>query len=180
MVTGDFNGDGRVDLACSNGQLLLGQGDGTFEFGTAFTSSEGTSITAGDYNSDGKVDVVTAVDLGYVVHFMGNGDGNFTGQTPQPVGDVQMISASAAGRVANSPAPAAAAAAYSATRFARPSFRGTVLRVARSSADTFPLFFMSTLPVAPWLSSQLPASRACRPGTTRNGTLLAAGTNCSC
>ena len=86
MVAGDFNGDGKVDLACSNGNLLLGQGDGTFQFGIPFTSEDGTSITAGDYNRDGKVDLVNAADLGYIFYFTGDGSGSFTQQPPLAVG----------------------------------------------------------------------------------------------
>ena len=85
MVTGDFNGDGKIDLACSSGQLLLGGGDGTFEFGQPFASEGAFSIDAGDYNNDGKADLVTT-DTASVLYFTGDGGGSFTQQPPLAVG----------------------------------------------------------------------------------------------
>jgi hypothetical protein len=66
---GDFNGDGKPDLAmlsCRAGPdgslgVLLGQGDGTF--GTAFSfpaQAPMSSVAVGDLDGDGKPDVVAA------------------------------------------------------------------------------------------------------------------------
>jgi Bacterial Ig-like domain (group 3)/FG-GAP-like repeat len=100
IITADFNGDGKVDLAVSNFtpsdpsstltsvNILLGNGDGTF------TNAPGSPITVGvdawalaaaDFNQDGKTDL--AVDnYGQIDSFptqtlsilLGNGNGTFT------------------------------------------------------------------------------------------------------
>lgn len=56
-VTGDFNGDGNLDVA-TGGCLFPGNGDGTFQSPVVFQS--GISA-AGDFNGDGKLDLATAV-----------------------------------------------------------------------------------------------------------------------
>jgi len=66
IATGDFDGDGNLDLAVSDGNdncvwVLLGDGAGVF--GTADTYSVGeqpVAIEAVDLNSDGASDLVTA------------------------------------------------------------------------------------------------------------------------
>lgn len=71
MVSGDFNGDGKTDLAFTgwtvnssqqqvwNVTTLLGFGDGTFKAGTLYTlDSEYYNFSAGDMNGDGKTDIV--------------------------------------------------------------------------------------------------------------------------
>ncbi len=89
IVTADFNGDTRLDLAVSNSDsdtvsVLLGNGDGTFQ--AALTSGSGRgpkALLAGDLNRDGKTDLVTVGDLStYPVVselsvLLGNDDGTF-------------------------------------------------------------------------------------------------------
>ena len=67
VTTGDFNGDGRPDIAAVNngsGDVAVLLGDGQGRFGAASGSpfsSGGTrpvGIAGGDYNGDGKLDVV--------------------------------------------------------------------------------------------------------------------------
>jgi FG-GAP-like repeat/Abnormal spindle-like microcephaly-assoc'd, ASPM-SPD-2-Hydin len=75
---GDFNGDGKLDLAVpestgSSDQLYLGNGDGTFSPSTLFSGAR-QYLTAADMNRDGKLDVVA--DSGCIL--LGNGDGTFT------------------------------------------------------------------------------------------------------
>lgn len=85
VVTGDLNGDGKLDLAFSdlNGvEIVLGNGDGTFtETATSpiRVPSEIYGLTAGDFNQDGKLDLV-AIDSydARIVLLNGNGDGSFS------------------------------------------------------------------------------------------------------
>jgi hypothetical protein len=97
LVTGDFNGDGIVDLlATVNGgnsvQILLGYGDGTFRDGESF-SAQLNGIVVGDFNGDGKLDLAMA-SSGTVTIFPGNGDGTFTGgyQSP-PMQSLALVAA---------------------------------------------------------------------------------------
>lgn len=77
MASGDFNGDGKLDLAITGTvapvQILLGNGDGTFSVSTAAVNGESTLIFVGDFNKDGKQDLLTG---GW--QMLGNGDGTFT------------------------------------------------------------------------------------------------------
>ena len=72
VVAGDVNGDGHLDLVTNNGQVLLGNGDGTFDNGP--TGALGGSIV-GDFNGDGMLDLVSPGDP--VSISLGNGDGTF-------------------------------------------------------------------------------------------------------
>ena len=87
IVTGDFNGDGKPDLAVANAgtepdssvSILLGNGDGTFQTHVDYyAGSDPDSIAVADFNGDGKLDVVVASppDLAVWV-LLGNGDGTF-------------------------------------------------------------------------------------------------------
>jgi hypothetical protein len=66
VTVGDFNGDGRLDLATANEggnsvSILLAQGDGTFSEAQVFgTGLFPNSITMGDFNGDGQPDLATA------------------------------------------------------------------------------------------------------------------------
>src|SRR6266568_5058134 len=84
VVTADFNGDGKLDLAVSNYggnslSVLLGNGDGTFQ--APQTTPVGTNpaqVAVGDFNGDGKPDlVVSSVGNNTVSVLLGNGDGTF-------------------------------------------------------------------------------------------------------
>lgn len=85
VLVGDFNGDGKLDIATANQDLngssvsvFLGSGDGTFQ--APITTSLGANafgISAGDFNGDGKLDLIAAVVGGAIEVIPGNGDGTF-------------------------------------------------------------------------------------------------------
>jgi Tol biopolymer transport system component len=90
VVSEDFNGDGKLDLASLNAggfggdvSVLLGNGDGTFDsFQPTLVSGLGssvarTSITTGDFTSDGKADAVISAGDGKLYLLPGKGDGTF-------------------------------------------------------------------------------------------------------
>ncbi len=88
VTVGDFNGDGKVDLATANTSLstvsiLLGDGEGSFASKTDFaTGAFPYSITVGDFNGDGKADLATANYLSNTVSvLLGNGEGGFAPPT---------------------------------------------------------------------------------------------------
>lgn len=84
-VLGDFNGDGKLDIATDAVQVLLNNGDGTFTDanvnvrGIANNGGFG-GIAAGDFNGDGKADFVASVVVNSAPGaeaFLSNGDGTF-------------------------------------------------------------------------------------------------------
>jgi FG-GAP-like repeat/Cep192 domain 4 len=87
VVTNDFNGDGKLDLAIANladatVSILKGNGDGTFQSQIAYatvsgpqTIQLGVSIVAADFNGDHILDL--AVGIGAASILLGNGDGTF-------------------------------------------------------------------------------------------------------
>ena len=83
VVAGDFNGDGKADLAATNyytGNLtvLLGNGDGTFRSPVSYSTSVSyaNALVIGDWNGDGKVDLAVSGYYGIYI-LLGNGDGTF-------------------------------------------------------------------------------------------------------
>jgi hypothetical protein len=72
VAVGDFNGDGKLDLAVPNADIgenfiagsvsiLLGNGDGTFQPEVSYAAgSNPSSVAVGDFNGDGRLDMVVA------------------------------------------------------------------------------------------------------------------------
>jgi len=86
IVSADFNGDGKQDMAVLNANssavtILLGNGDGTFTVSASSpaTGSSPNQLAMGDFNGDGIPDLaVTEDSTNTVLIFLGNGDGTFT------------------------------------------------------------------------------------------------------
>lgn len=89
IVVGDFNGDGKTDLAFGyNGGVgvYLGNGDGTFKqvTGSPF-SAAGLSLVVGDFNHDGKPDLAGIDNYNDQIDILiGAGDGTFTTTVTTP------------------------------------------------------------------------------------------------
>jgi hypothetical protein len=88
VAAGDFNGDGKTDLAVSNYaegtvNVLLGRGDGTFEAPVSYpVGIYPGSIAVADFNGDGIPDLVVANNgstpaNGSISLLLGRGDGTF-------------------------------------------------------------------------------------------------------
>jgi len=93
MATGDFNGDGKVDLAVASASLntvdiLLGNGNGTFQTSTSYAvGATPRGIAVGDFNGDGKLDLAVAdTDANTVSILLGNGNGTFQTKVDYAVG----------------------------------------------------------------------------------------------
>lgn len=107
IAVGDFNGDGKPDLAVANQgdgtttnpgnvSILLGKGDGTFQPAVEYSAGQSpNSLAIGDFNGDGKLDLAVAnqgialqaID-GSVSILLGRGDGTFQAAVDYTAGKI--------------------------------------------------------------------------------------------
>ena len=102
VVVGDFNNDGKLDVAVldssnasgvANVIIYLGNGKGSLTLAPSLTSSEFPSaIAAGDFNGDGNLDLIVANNRSdNVTVFLGNGNGTFQAGKNTYVGSIQSM-----------------------------------------------------------------------------------------
>jgi len=100
MVSGDFNGDGNLDLVTGNfnypdqmgtawnATVLLGNGDGTFQYaGNVPLGIPPAAMAVGSFTGDGRLDIVVSYpEPDGTRILLGNGDGTF--QSPQTIAGI--------------------------------------------------------------------------------------------
>ena len=96
IVIGDLNGDGKADLvvlarnknAPNVAIVELGNGDGTYKTGGAYTTGTGSvGVVIGDFNGDKKPDLaISNANSNDVSLLLGKGDGSFQAPVSIPVG----------------------------------------------------------------------------------------------
>jgi hypothetical protein len=98
VAVGDFNGDGKLDLAVNDYggntvTILLGNGDGTFTPTATYPTGGGPqSIGSGDFNGDGRLDLaITNIQTNNITILLGKGDGTFAVGPQSPVVAAEAI-----------------------------------------------------------------------------------------
>ena len=113
LAVGDFNGDGRLDVAgllsvsgMESALVFLGNGAGGFAAPVSYpTGIAPTGIALGDFNGDGKLDMAIACSGdgrttgntgGGLSIYLGKGDGTFNSPVRVPLGNPQVSAVVAA------------------------------------------------------------------------------------
>lgn len=92
VITADFNRDGRLDIAATDGpylaeavSILLQAADGSFQQPISYAvGTSPTYIAKGEFNHDGFVDLVV-IDSSNLRVLLGNGDGTLQAAVPFPL-----------------------------------------------------------------------------------------------
>lgn len=98
---GDFNGDGKLDLAVaeqfgtiSQVEILLGSGNGTFSAGATYqVNPSPKSVAVADFLGDGKRGFAVASLSGGTDEYLGNGNGTFRFAGDSPTSGAQWVTA---------------------------------------------------------------------------------------
>ena len=101
VVTGDFNGDGKLDVVISSSSrqelfMLLGEGTGSLQAPIAIQNVPVDAISnlvAADFNHDGRLDLAAAGGngTGGIVVALGKGDGTFEKPIISPADSILVL-----------------------------------------------------------------------------------------
>ena len=103
VITADFNGDGKLDLATGHGSsapsnkisVFLNNGNASFASPATYTvGASPLNPACGDIDGDGDIDIIAAnTDNDNVTLLLNNGSGVFSAGSPMSVGDAPFTAA---------------------------------------------------------------------------------------